>query len=122
MVVNSDKGAASQPFHPVATAGAAGAGAEVGGYQSQGLTAQLGIAGWDAVLEHQLDLLPSLEIPAHIMTRSVAVFELYYYCDSVFWRRLASSFILGKASHLYLSLLNKNILPSCQRTAGYQRA
>lgn len=45
MVVNSDKGAASQPFHPVATAGAAGAGAEVGGYQSQELTAELGIAG-----------------------------------------------------------------------------
>lgn len=80
MLVNSDKGAASQPFHPVATAGAAGAGAEVGGYQSQGLTAELGIAGWDAVLELQFDLLLSLEIPAHIMTRSVAVFN--YYCNS----------------------------------------
>lgn len=39
MVVNSDKGAASQPFHPVATAGAARAGAEVGGYQPQELAA-----------------------------------------------------------------------------------
>lgn len=84
MVVNSDKGAASQPFRAVATAGAAGAGAEVGGYQSQELTAQLGIAGWDAVLKHQPDLLPSLEIPARIMTRSVAVFKLFYYCNSVF--------------------------------------
>lgn len=55
MVVNSDKGAASQPFHPVATAGAAGAGAEVGDYQSQELTAGLGIAVGDAVLKHQLD-------------------------------------------------------------------
>lgn len=90
MVVNSDKGAASQPFHPVATAGAAGAGAEVGGYQSQELTAELGIAGWDAVLEHQLDLLLPLEIPARIMTRSVVVFKLYYYCNPAFWRRLAS--------------------------------